>query len=304
MAEPVVAETETPSQSSKSPKPDTPGITINQNGVISSRNEGKPGKKFHNGWTVELETLAIEWADHASCYQWMHERSRQLQSNKNLRMKIPAIVLSTLTGTASFGLGSFFGENSESKTMAQMVIGSVSIIVGVIGTLDTFFQYAQSCEMHNTAAVNWGNFQRNIEFQMKLHPNERIDAMPFLKMMQNEMNRLIEQSPAILSCVLKEFQTKFEKNTDLKKPAVVNGLEHTTAHADRDSRFVRVAEEAVHMIQRKKELLKTLVLEDLDTRVKEVTKVTVAELTKPLIPKDGSSPSGESTPPTIVIRGI
>jgi len=304
MSEPVVAASETSPQSSKSPKPDTPGIVINQNGVISSKNEGKLGKKFHNGWTVELETLAIEWADHASCYQWMHERSRQLQSNKNLRMKIPAIVLSTLTGTASFGLGSFFGENSEYKTTAQMVIGSVSIIVGVIGTLDTFFQYAQSGEMHNTAAVNWGNFQRNIEFQMKLHPNERIDAMPFLKMMQNEMNRLIEQSPSILSCVLKEFQTKFEKNTDFKKPAVVNGLEHTTAHMDRNSRFVRVAEEAVHMIQRKKELLKTLVLEDLDTRVKEITKVTVAELTKPLLSKESGSPSGEHTPPTIVIRDI
>ena len=304
MSEPVVAASETSPQSSKSPKPDTPGIVINQNGVISSKNEGKLGKKFHNGWTVELETLAIEWADHASCYQWMHERSRQLQSNKNLRMKIPAIVLSTLTGTASFGLGSFFGENSEYKTTAQMVIGSVSIIVGVIGTLDTFFQYAQSGEMHNTAAVNWGNFQRNIEFQMKLHPNERIDAMPFLKMMQNEMNRLIEQSPSILSCVLKEFQTKFEKNTDFKKPAVVNGLEHTTAHMDRNSRFVRVAEEAVHMIQRKKELLKTLVLEDLDTRVKEITKVTVAELTKPLLSKESGSPSDEHTPPTIVIRDI
>jgi hypothetical protein len=278
-------------------KPETPGITVNQNGVISSKNEGKPGKKFHNGWTFELESLAAEWADHGSCYQWMHERSRQLQSVKNLRMKIPAIILSTLTGTASFGLGSFFGDNSSSKTMAQMVIGSISIIVGVIGTLDTFFQYAQSCEMHNTAAVNWGNFQRNIEFQMKLHPNERIEAMPFMKMMQNEMNRLIEQSPSILTCVLKEFQIKFEKNTELKKPAVVNGLEHTIVHVDRNSRFLHIAEEAVHMIQRKKGLLKTMVLEDLDTRVKELTKRTVTELTK-------TPTSGESTPPTIVIRDI
>jgi hypothetical protein len=304
MSEPAVVDVAAaPSQSVKViEKLDTPGITMNQNGVISSKNEGKPGKKFHNGWTHELETLATEWADHASCYQWMHERSRQLQSNKNLRMKIPAIVLSTLTGTASFGLGSFFGEDSSSKTMAQMIIGSVSIIVGVIGTLDTFFQYAQSCEMHNTAAVNWGNFQRNIEFQMKLHPNERIDAMPFLKMMQNEMNRLIEQSPALLSCVLKEFQTKFEKNTDLKKPAVVNGLEHTTPHIDRDSRFVRVAEEVVHVIQQKKGLLKTLVLEELDQRVRQVTTAKVQELAG--VPTERSPVSGESTPPTIVIRDV
>ena len=297
MSQTVVLDGGTPAQSFKSPKPDTPGITMNQQGVISSKNEGKPGKKFHNGWTSELESLATEWADHAACYQWMHERSRQFQSIKNLRMKIPAIILSTLTGTASFGLGSFFGDNTESKTTAQMVIGSISIIVGIIGTMDTFFQYAQSCEMHNTAGVNWGNFQRNIEFQMKLHPNERIDAMPFLKMMQNELNRLIEQAPPLLNCVLKEFQTTFKDNLELKKPPIVNGLEHTTAYVDRDSRFAKVAEEVVHMIQRKKQVIRTLVLEDLDQRVKDITKATIVEVTK-------QPSSGDSTPPTIVIRGV
>jgi hypothetical protein len=272
----VVIDGGTPSQS----KIDTPGITISQNGVISSRNEGKPGKKFHNGWTTELESLATEWADNAACYEWMHQRSRQLQSTKNLRMKIPMIVLSTLTGTASFGLGSFFGTDEYSKTIAQMVIGSISILVGTIGTLDTFFQYAQSCEMHNTAAINWGNFQRNIEFQMKLHPNERIDAMPFLKMMQNELNRLIEQTPSILDCVLKEFRTTFKEKSDLKKPAIVDGLEHTVVHVDRSVDVLYTA--------------------GIEERVQALVK---EELKKQSIPEKESI-SGNSTPPTIVIRDV
>jgi hypothetical protein len=272
----VVIDGGTPSQS----KIDTPGITISQNGVISSRNEGKPGKKFHNGWTTELESLATEWADNAACYEWMHQRSRQLQSTKNLRMKIPMIVLSTLTGTASFGLGSFFGTDEYSKTIAQMVIGSISILVGTIGTLDTFFQYAQSCEMHNTAAVNWGNFQRNIEFQMKLHPNERIDAMPFLKMMQNELNRLIEQSPSILECVLKEFRATFKEKTDLKKPAIVDGLEHTMVNVDRSVDVLYTA--------------------GIEERVQALVK---EELKKQSTPEKESI-SGNSTPPTIVIRDV
>jgi len=272
----VVIDGGTPSQS----KVDTPGITISQNGVISSRNEGKPGKKFHNGWTTELESLATEWADNAACYEWMHQRSRQLQSTKNLRMKIPMIVLSTLTGTASFGLGSFFGTDEYSKTVAQMVIGSISILVGTIGTLDTFFLYAQSCEMHNTAAINWGNFQRNIEFQMKLHPNERIDAMPFLKMMQNELNRLIEQTPSILDCVLKEFRTTFKEKSDLKKPAIVDGLEHTVVHVDRSVDVLYTA--------------------GIEERVQALVK---EELKKQSIPEKESI-SGNSTPPTIVIRDV
>jgi len=263
-------------------KVDTPGISMSQNGVISSRNEGRLGKKFHNGWTTELESLATEWADNAACYEWMHQRSRQLLSTKNLRMKIPMIVLSTLTGTASFGLGSFFGTDEYSKTIAQMVIGSISILVGTIGTLDTFFQYAQSCEMHNTAAVNWGNFQRNIEFQMKLHPNERIDAMPFLKMMQNEMNRLIEQSPSILECVLKEFRATFKEKIDLKKPAIVDGLEHTIVNVDRSV-----------------EVLYTAGIEE---RVQALVKEELKK--QPLRLPDKESVSGNSTPPTIVIRDV
>ena len=277
----LVVDGDVPSQSFKvlppqvtDKSPDTPGIIVSQNGVISSKQEGKPGKKFHNGWTTELETLATEWSDNAACYQWMHDRSRQIQSTNNLRMKIPAIILSTVTGTASFGLSSLFGGNDSSKTIAQMVIGSISIFVGVIGTLDTFFQYAQSSEIHSTAAVNWGNFQRNIEFQMKLHPNERIDAMAFLKMMQNEMNRLIEQSPPILNCVLKEFQIKFDKNVELKKPAIANGLEHTTAH---------LLQEETPSINHDS------IMQEVEKRIKELIEVN-------------KHPSGESTPPTIVIR--
>jgi hypothetical protein len=279
---------EAPKQST----PETPGIVMNQNGVISSRFEGKAGKKFHNGWTPELEELATEWADHASCYQWMHERSRHRQSNNNLRMKIPMIILSTLSGTASFGLGSFFGDNPESKNSAQYVIGSISILVGVIGTLDTFFQYAQSCEMHNTAAVNWGNFQRNMEFQLKLHPNERIEAMPFMKMMQNEMNRLIEQSPSILSCVLKEFQTTFKEKTDLKKPSLVNGLDHTIPHVlEKGARQVELLQES---------------LDTLDRRIQQVAELKATEIVQLHITAQDSFSTNQksTTPPTIVIREV
>jgi hypothetical protein len=155
-----------------------------------------------------------------------------------------------------------------------MVIGSISILVGTIGTLDTFFQYAQSCEMHTTAAVNWGNFQRNIEFQMKLHPNERIDAMPFLKMMQNELNRLIEQSPLILDCVLKEFRTTFKDKIDLKKPPIVDGLEHTIVYLDRST-----------------DVLHAVGIEE------QVQRLVQEELKK-------QPDSGHSTPPTIVIRDV
>jgi hypothetical protein len=134
--------------------------------------------------------------------------------------------------------------------------------------------------MHNTAAINWGNFQRNIEFQMKLHPNERIDAMPFLKMMQNELNRLIEQTPSILDCVLKEFRTTFKEKSDLKKPAIVDGLEHTVVHVDRSVDVLYTA--------------------GIEERVQALVK---EELKKQSIPEKESI-SGNSTPPTIVIRDV
>ena len=154
-------------------------------------------KKFHNGWTPELEYLTAEWADKAACYRWMHDYSERQFTFANYIITIPVIILSTLTGTANFGMDSLFGQDEQMKKYAQLGIGAVSLIAGIITTLGNFLRYAQGSEAHRGASISWGKFNRQISIELALHPDERMESMAFLKMCRIELDRLIEQSPPI-----------------------------------------------------------------------------------------------------------
>ena len=86
---------------SRSPSPES---RKSANGDEEKEKE-KP-KKFLNGWSKEQERLMAEWSDIASCYRWLHNQSDKIYHVKTLWINLPVIVLSTLGGTANFGIQS------------------------------------------------------------------------------------------------------------------------------------------------------------------------------------------------------
>ena len=226
-------------------------------------------KKFLNGWTPELDDLMAEWADKAACYRWMHERTEKIFSRNDRFITIPVIILSTLTGTANFGLNSIFGDNKSAASLATLAIGGVSIIAGIITTLGNFLRYAQGSEAHRVSSISWGKFNRLITVELRINPNERMDSMSFLKICRIELDRLIEQSPPIPDSVIAAFRNEFGSSVDVKKPDIAAAIEHTKAFKDNGARLKKMAAEAAIMIQQKKGVLRQLVVSDIDNRIKE-----------------------------------
>jgi hypothetical protein len=232
--------------------------------------EEKKSKKFNNGWTRQLETLVAEWADKASCYRWMHEKTESKFSSYNMYFTIPVIVFSTLTGTANFGVDSLLPDPSYGK-YASAVIGGVSLLTGIISTIANFLRYAQESEANRVAAISWGKFQRLISIELSLHPNERMDAMSFLKMGRVELDRLVEQSPSIPDKIIKAFDHEFKKRPDVIRPEIAGGIAHTKIFDDRDSRMAKIAMEATFMLQQKKNYMRRLIEEDFDKHITQRT---------------------------------
>ncbi len=223
-------------------------------------------RKFHNGWNKQLETLVAEWADKASCYQWMHQKTEIRFQKNNYYFTIPVIIMSTLTGTANFATNSIVSTEEQAK-FVTFGIGAISLIAGIISTVANFLRYAQGSEAHRVAAISWGKFQRFISIELSLHPNERMDAMSFLKMGRIELDRLIEQSPPIPTRTVEEFHVAFRDKKDIRRPEIAGGIEHTRIFEDRDSRLAKVAADAAYAIQQKKGLMRQLVMEDIDKRI-------------------------------------
>lgn len=158
-------------------------------------------------WSPENEKIVVEWCDIAQCYKWLHTRAHQKFSVAHAWFTIPAIILSTISGTASFAQGSL---PVSMQTMAPMVIGSVNIFIGILTTIQQYLKISEYNESHRVSAISWDKFARNIQIELAKHPDERsTDAGHFLKTNRDEFDRLMETSPSIPLNVVDEFLETF-----------------------------------------------------------------------------------------------
>jgi hypothetical protein len=175
-------------------------------------------KKFQNGWTEEQETLLAKWGDYAACYRWLHDRTEKQLSFANNRITIPVIILSTISGTASFSISSF---PQDLQLYVPMVIGGVNIFVGILQTITQFLRVNELTESHRVASITDGKFARNITTELSLPPNGRTyNGIDYVQMCRTEMDRMIEQSPIIPLHLLNEFDAN-KKFIDITKPEVL-----------------------------------------------------------------------------------
>ena len=186
------------------------------------KKEDKKKDSLLSIWTREQEELLAEWAEKASCYRWLHSRAEKKYRCRNYAFTIPVIILSTLSGTANFGMDSFVPE--ENKSIAMAGVGSVNIIAGIISTLANFLRFAELMEAHRSSGVSWSKLGRDISVELALDPKRRKPALDFLNVCRAEYDRLIEQSPLVDDSILKQFHNKFH-DTDINKPEMCNGLD-------------------------------------------------------------------------------
>lgn len=240
-----------------------------------SSSPGKDGDtpkphKFMNGWTKEQENLMAGWADIASCYRWMHDRCEKRYSGFNMSLSIPVIILSTLTGTANFAIDSFVPPGDDAmKKYIQAGIGAVSIFAGILTTLGNFLRFAQLSEAHRVASISWGKLQRQIQVELRIHPNDRLDCLDFLKICRAELDRLIEQSPAIPDKIIKEFEKEFADLKALVRPDIAHGMDHTQVFHDRESVMKKFFADTAIILKTKKKMLRDEIVPDLDKRIAE-----------------------------------
>lgn len=219
--------------------------------------EGNKPRRFLNGWSKEHERLMTDWSDISLCYRWIHDHAEKFYHSKSLWINLPVIILSTLGGTANFGIQSLF-DSESTKKYASFGIGGISLLAGLLTTVGNYLRYAQLEEGHRGASMSWGKFQRFIAIEVSLNPIERMDALDFLKVCRVELDRLIEQSPPIPESSIEAFGRKFGQIKELKKPDICGQLEHTHVYDSSEMRLKQLAVDAALMLKHKKNALREL----------------------------------------------
>lgn len=234
-------------------------------------------KRYLNGWSKEQDNLMADWSDIAGCYRWMHDRAEKKYTVKNMYMTIPVIILSTLTGTASVGIGSIAGNDEQVQKYLNFAIGGLSLIAGILTTLNNFLRFAQLGESNRVAGIAWGKFQRLISVELALHPNDRMDSLDFLKICRADLDRLIEQSPPIPDSIIAEFEVEFRDKPKLRRPDICHGLDHTHVYDNTQTRLKDLTSEAALMLMHKKKMMRQEILPDLDRMIANAVNDSMAK---------------------------
>ena len=199
----------------------------------------------HVEWTTQHEKILIDWADKATCYKWLHEKTTSEYESKKRWYTIPVIIMSTLTGTANFAQNNI---PAEYLTAATMGIGAVNLLAGILTTIQQFLKISELNESHRVSSISWGKFQRNIKVELAKAPAERTPVTQLIKSCKEEFDRLIETSEDIPKHLVTLFKNTFsggeiqyDKNgnklpltdkqllfSELTKPEICDSLESVT----------------------------------------------------------------------------
>lgn len=177
-------------------------------------------------WNPQLEKVLAQEAERCLCYSVLHRLCEQRYSKLNNYISLPCIVLSTLAGTASVGSTSLFG----SSPAAPMAIGAVSITVGILNTLGSYFGWARRAEGHKASYVHYGKLHRFLMIELSLPPQQRMTASDLLKTMREQIDRLYETSPAVPPEVIAVFKAEHPED-HISRPEIANGLDPIEVYA-------------------------------------------------------------------------
>jgi len=170
-------------------------------------------------WDNDLEQLIKDECEISYSYYLLHNLSFIRYSKLNNYINIPVMIIGTFTGASSVGSAALFGNT----TIASIVIGLIIILLNSLQAISSYFKFSQLSEAHKIAAVSYQKVCRYLEIELALPRKERSPARVILKVLKNEIDRLMETSPIIQPVIIEQYNKKYG-DEKAKKPSIVNGL--------------------------------------------------------------------------------
>lgn len=172
-------------------------------------------------WNSNLEAYFVSSGEKAHGLAMLHKDAEALYSYRRTFIELPVIVGSALIGFLNAGSTSMF----EDPKTSSVALGVGSLVVSVLQTINTYFNWSKRAEGHRLASIQYAKLYRFLSIEMSLPREERMTPSDLLKQVRDTYDRLQEVSPLIPTQVLALFKKRLDKYPDVAKPEEANGLE-------------------------------------------------------------------------------
>jgi hypothetical protein len=183
-------------------------------------------------WTEPLEKFFASSGEKAHCLSILHKQAEGLYSQRRNFIELPVIIGSAVIGFLNAGSQTMFND----PKISSVALGVGSLFVGVLQTVNTYFNWSRRAEGHRITAIQYSKLYRFLSIEMSLPRNERMSPADLLKHTRDNYDRLQEISPLLPQSIIDEFRKKYEKEVDISKPDETNGLEKIDVYVENPMR--------------------------------------------------------------------
>lgn len=180
-------------------------------------------------WSYPLEDYFKNTGEKAHSLAMLHKRAEAVYSKRKTFIDLPVIIGSGVIAFMNAGSSSMFAGEAQ---MSSIALGIGSLLMGVLNSIGTYFNWARRAEGHRISALQYARLYRFLKIEMALPRAERMTPHDLLKYTRDAYDRLQEISPLLPDIVINEFKTKYniEKYKDIARPEEANGLESITIY--------------------------------------------------------------------------
>jgi hypothetical protein len=176
----------------------------------------------------DLEHLLKIHAEECESLSILHRQSFEKYNKQSNYINIPVIILSSAIG---FATGIDIGYDKM-----NIILGVSSIFVGIIKSIDTYFQLGKRSESHRLCSLQFMQITKKLQIELSLHREQRQSAKDMLHIIKTDIKNLQDIAPLIDQDVIDAYNAKYGQYTTVKKPNFVNGLTEVIINSGMDDR--------------------------------------------------------------------
>lgn len=138
-------------------------------------------------WSPATARALEDWYLRATAAQYGHQTRSDLTRHYSILLGIPAVILSTIVGTAVFATAA----NEPVSTPWKAIVGTVSVLAAVLAGIQTFLGFSAVAEKHRVAAFRYANVRRDITLAITRQEPRDVDKI------RREMDKIGAEAPQI-----------------------------------------------------------------------------------------------------------
>ena len=167
-------------------------------------------------YNTNLERLLKENSEECESLSILHRMSYEKYNTRSNYINIPVIILSS-------AIGFITGIDLQYAQM-NIILGVGSVFVGIIKSVDTYFQLAKRAESHRICSLQFSQISKKMQVELTLHRNQRMTAENMMNIIKTDIKNMQDIAPLIDDDIISVYNAKYRKYKRVKKPNFVNGL--------------------------------------------------------------------------------